>query len=326
MFRRRPKPPRETGVKLLFVTDIHGSETVFRKAVNAALKFEVDALVLGGDLTGKIIVPVVEQPDGSFVLEIMGDAVRAATEEELAEHEHTLRMAGQYPFRATEAEVEMLRGDEAARDARFRDAMATSLQGWFDLAAERLADTETEVVVISGNDDPLEIEDVLRGHPFVRCINDDVAELRSGTEILGFGYSNPTPWHSPRELPEHDIRERIAATAARLRDPARSVWNVHVPPHGTALDQAPAITEDLVVITDGGQPRMTSVGSTAVRELMEEMSPALGLHGHVHESRALASVGSTVVANPGSEYTEGVLRAAHVELTERGPRVQFLAG
>jgi Icc-related predicted phosphoesterase len=324
MFGRSGKR-RAVRNRLLFVTDMHGSETVLRKAVNASIKFEVEALILGGDLTGKILVPVVSTGDG-YVADVLGNETRVSTEEEVAELEHTLRMGGRYTFRMTPAELQQLRDDPDEREARFDQAMRESLRGWFDLAAERLAPHEIEVVVISGNDDPLEIDDVLFGHPFVRCINDDVVRLRCGVEVLGFGASNPTPWNSPREYAEPVIREQVSQLADRLTSPETSIWNVHVPPHGSSLDIAPALDDELGIVYEGGQARMIPVGSVAVRELIEERQPALGLHGHVHESRASATLGRSLVANPGSEYTEGVLRAAYIELREDKPTVQFLAG
>jgi Icc-related predicted phosphoesterase len=160
----------------------------------------------------------------------------------------------------------------------------------------------------------------------VRCIDDDTVRLQCGVELLGFGGSNATPFGTEREYGEDEIRTRLQAAAEKLGDPAASVWNVHVPPHNSELDIAPALNPDLSVIYDGGSARVMPVGSTAVRELIETYQPVLGLHGHVHESKALNRIGRTVVANPGSEYTEGVLRAAHIELTAKEPRVQFLAG
>jgi len=62
---------------------------------------------------------------------------------------------------------------------------------------------------------------------------------------------------------------------------------------------------------------MTHVGSTAVRHVIERHRPLLGLHGHVHESRGLWRFGRTLCLNPGSEYPEGILRGARVELNER---------
>jgi Icc-related predicted phosphoesterase len=322
---KRSREKRAPETKLLFVTDIHGSDSVFRKSLNASKKFGVSGLVLGGDVTGKMFVPVIQE-NGRARIEVMGKEIVAETESEIAEVEKTLRMGGQYSFRTTPDEVAHLKGDTEARDRKFNEVMCDSVRAWFDLAEERLAPEGIEVVVISGNDDPWAIDEVLQSHSFVRCIDDDVVQLECGVEILGMGGSNATPFATEREYPEDEIKARVQAAAEKLSDPAASVWNVHVPPHNSELDFAPALNDDHSVIYEGGQARIIPVGSTAVRELIETYQPALGLHGHVHESKAMNTIGRTVVANPGSEYTEGVMRAAHVELTAKGPRVQFMAG
>ncbi|MBD0289951.1 MAG: metallophosphoesterase, partial [Thermoleophilia bacterium] len=47
-------------MRIFYAGDIHGSERLWRKFLNAAAFYEADVLVLGGDLTGKILVPLVE--------------------------------------------------------------------------------------------------------------------------------------------------------------------------------------------------------------------------------------------------------------------------
>jgi Icc-related predicted phosphoesterase len=62
---------------------------------------------------------------------------------------------------------------------------------------------------------------------------------------------------------------------------------------------------------------MTSCGAMATRNVIERYQPLLGLHGHIHESRAAQKIGRTLCVNPGSEYSEGVLRGAIVELKKQ---------
>jgi hypothetical protein len=49
------------------------------------------------------------------------------------------------------------------------------------------------------------------------------------------------------------------------------------------------------------------MGSTAVLNAIEKHQPLLGLHGHIHESRAIQQIGRTLCINPGSQYTKGIL-------------------
>ena len=74
-------------------------------------------------------------------------------------------------------------------------------------------------------------------------------------------------------------------------------------------------------------PILTSVGSTAVRSAIEKFQPLLGLHGHIHESKGSIKIGRTLCVNPGSEYSEGVLKGVMMNLDEKGVRsFQFTSG
>jgi Icc-related predicted phosphoesterase len=233
-------------------------------------------------------------------------------------------MSGQYPFRTTPDELEFITSRPEEIDQRFLDAMRESLRSWFDLAAERLAGRSTRMAAIAGNDDPPEIDEVLAGHEFVEHVDQRVVEI-GDLEIVGFSGANRTPWKSPREYDEDEIRSMLEQEIARLRDPEQSIWNIHVPPYGSGLDTCYEIRDDLTVVTDGGEPRLIGAGSTAVRDLIESYQPKLSVHGHIHESRGVSRLGSTVAVNPGSEYTEGVLRAAYIRVGSRGVKAQLLS-
>ena len=81
-------------------------------------------------------------------------------------------------------------------------------------------------------------------------------------------------------------------------------------------------------IMKGGMPVISGVGSTAVRDALTKYQPMLSLHGHIHESRGEARIGRTLAINPGSEYSEGVLRGAIITLSrKKGVRgYQLVAG
>jgi Icc-related predicted phosphoesterase len=132
--------------------------------------------------------------------------------------------------------------------------------------------------------------------------------------MLSCSWTNPTPWHSPREESEDALLTRLNSLAEQLEPDLPTIFNLHCPPYDTPLDRAPQLTDDLRVVTDGSEPRIISVGSTAVRELIEEIQPVLSLHGHIHESKAVAKLGRTTCINPGSAYSEGVIDGALVEL------------
>ncbi|MGN6377878.1 MAG: metallophosphoesterase family protein, partial [Gaiellales bacterium] len=84
------------------------------------------------------------------------------------------------------------------------------------------------------------------------------------------------------------------------------------PPYGSGLDDAPGLHEDLTPKHGGHAPE--PVGSTAVRQAIEEFRPGLTLHGHIHEARGHTRIGDTLCINPGSAYEQGDLLGALVDL------------
>ncbi|MGE5689351.1 MAG: metallophosphoesterase family protein [Pseudomonadota bacterium] len=298
---------------IFFATDVHGSEVCFRKFVNAASFYGADLLVLGGDLTGKHVVPLVELPDGRVRAEVAGEE-RVVTAERVDALERQVRDLGSYPARMRDEEYAELASRPEAVDRLFARLMRETLVRWLALAREKLGGRGVRIVTAPGNDDPFEVDEVIREHggETVLLAEGDVLEAAPGHELLSVGWSNPTPWHTHRELPEGELRARIDAVAARLERPETAVFNLHVPPYDSGLDTAPLLDEHLTVRTSFGAQLVGPVGSTAVREALEAWQPLVSLHGHVHESGGTTRIGRTLAINAGSEYAEGVLRGVLV--------------
>jgi uncharacterized protein len=298
-----------------YASDIHGSDRLWRKFVNAGAFYKADVLVMGGDITGKAVVPIVRSNGGFRAPQVIGD--RVAPAEELEDLERRVRDMGMYPYVADPDELEAAQGREGAIDELFSRAMAASLRRWLELAEERLAGTKTKLYVMLGNDDEPALGEVLAASPLHVDCEDVAVELRDGLQMLSCGWANPTPWASPREMPEAELGAHLESLVAQLDDPSRAVFNLHVPPKGTALDQAPELDGTLKPVVRGGSVVMTSAGSTAVRALIERHQPLVALHGHIHESRGTVKIGRTVCINPGSEYAEGVLHGALLVLDRK---------
>ncbi len=322
MFRRRAP---EHSFTLFFSTDLHGSEKCFMKFLNAAKFYQADGLVLGGDLTGKGFVPIVDH-GGRHQADFLGRSETADSAEGLAALEKQIRFNGFYPYRCLPDELERLKTDPDFLAEVFNSVMRAEVERWVAIADERVAAAGIPCVMMAGNDDDPFVDEVLDGARVVRHVDGGLAEFGPYT-LLGFGYSNPTPWNSPRELPEPEIESRLRTLAGGLTDPRMAIFNVHVPPYNSSLDLAPKLKEDLSFATSGSQPHSVPVGSAAVRRVIEETQPLLGLHGHVHESKAATNIGRTVCLNPGSEYNNGVLRGALVHLKgDKVVRHQFVSG
>jgi len=305
--------------RIFFVSDLHGSDKCFRKFINAAKFYEAETLILGGDITGKVLVPIVQKNDGTFSLSLFGKET-TVTRESLGDYQKMLRDAGQYCFVTTEDQMTELSADKKKVDRIFSKCMLSALNGWISLADERLRGTQVKCYISPGNDDRFEIDSALKDSGAV--VNPENRVVRIGEyEMITLGFANPTPWKSPREVSEDELGRMIESLASQLEDPARSIFNLHVPPYGTEIDRAPAVDEEFRYVKQGvGAIKMISAGSTAVRSSIEKHQPLVGLHGHIHESKGFVNLGRTLCLNPGSEYSDGVLRGALLIL--EGARVK----
>jgi Icc-related predicted phosphoesterase len=81
---------------------------------------------------------------------------------------------------------------------------------------------------------------------------------------------------------------------------------------------APKLSEDLPPLLVGGKFMYVPVGSTGVSKIIEKYQRKLGSFGHIHESGGDTFIGKTLCVNPGSEYSEGILRGYIVDLKEKG--------
>lgn len=312
-------------MRLFVAADIHGSEVCFRKFVNAARFYGANVLVLGGDLTGKALVPLVHEGGGRYRLTFMG-RMRVVESEDLQEIEHLIRFNGYYPYRCEPEEADLLVGSgDAVREA-FAVTMREQLGEWVRLADERLADSGIACLVMPGNDDEAFVPEILSTSESLQNHDGRTIEV-NGHRIAGYGWSNPTPWKTPREKPEEQIQRDLRRLLESSGDPETLIFNPHVPPYDTGLDLAPQLRPDFTMVTRAGQPVHVPVGSHAVRQVVEEFQPFLVLSGHIHESRGRARLGRSICVNPGSEYNAGRLLGALIELGEKEVRnVQFVAG
>lgn len=302
-------------MRLFFATDIHGSEVCWRKFVNAGRHYQADVIVLGGDMTGKALVPIVDEGGGRWHATLLENRHELAGEEEAAKFEEMVRRRGYYPFRTTPEELRELEADPERTDRFFHEQMLRTVERWMELADERLEDSGIECFVCPGNDDQFDIDDVIESARNVELAEGRAVEV-DGFQMISTGWSNPTPWKTFREEDEEQLTERVERMVSQLTVPTeRAIFAFHCPPHKSGLDEAPELTEDLRVRYAGRS--LVPCGSKAVRESIERHQPALALHGHIHEARGTARIGSTLCINPGSSYEQGELLGAVVDLGGR---------
>jgi Icc-related predicted phosphoesterase len=314
--------------RIFYTTDLHGSERVFIKFLNAAKMYNAHVVIMGGDMTGKMIVPIVKIDENTVRSKLLGTEVIARDKAEVQKLEDNIRFNGFYPYYTDSAEMEQLNKDQSKVDALFNQLMAATLKRWIGLAEQRLKDLKAKIYMTPGNDDSFAIDDVLNSSNAIVNPEGKVVMIDDYHEMISSGYSNPTPWNSPRESSEQELESKIETMASQVKDMKRCIFNFHCPPYNSGIDVAPRIGKDLKpVVSPGTGVEMIAVGSTAVRNAIEKHQPMMGLHGHIHEARGEAKIGRTVCYNPGSEYGEGILRGIIVNIDEKGIKSRlFVSG
>ena len=318
LFRRSDGAKR---TKIFYATDVHGSERTWRKFLNAGKFYDADVLVMGGDVMGKLTIPIIREANGRYRATIHGRVERLETTADVEAAKERIGFLGMYHTVIDEDEYAVLRADPVAVDRLFIELATERLERWIDLAETKLAGTDIRCYATGGNDDVPEVMAVMdrsgTDH-FVGCESRAV-QLDDRHIMVSMPYVNPTPWRTPREAPEPELAERIERVAADLPEYAHAIFNFHAPPKDSTLDTCPQLdwtSDPPSQIVVGGQPVLYGAGSQAVRDAIERYQPMLGLHGHIHESQGAAKLGRTLCVNPGSEYGEGVLRGCLITIDD----------
>lgn len=298
--------------KLFFATDIHGSDICWSKFLNAGKFYGVDVLILGGDMTGKAVVPFIHQGGKNYKVTLLEQEFQITNEDELADMIKRVRSRGYYPYLTNPDEIAELEKDPERVNKIFLQEVLKVVQQWMDLADKKLNGSGMKVYCCPGNDDMDEVDEIVRASRSVIHAEGQVISLDGTHEMIASGWSNRTPWDTHREEDEEQLAARYEAMIARLQDPRNAIFNIHVPPYKSGLDEAPELDEHL-------RPKMAGqalkpVGSTALRKAIEKTQPLLGLHGHIHEGRGATRIGKTLCINPGSMYEQGTLLGAIVVL------------
>jgi Icc-related predicted phosphoesterase len=299
--------------RLFYATDVHGSERTFRKFINGAAFYKVDHIIMGGDITGKFLVPIVHEHDAHYRVTLQGSTESLEGDDALAAVKDRIETLGFYHITLEEDELRAMQEDESSIDRVFRQLGRERLERWIAMADERLAGTAVKWYVTGGNDDPAEVLTVLEGIQSEHVVNceEKVIYVDDKYPMANCGYSNPTPWDTPREVTEEVLEQHLEHAVEGIEEFESAIFNFHVPPYDCTLDDCPKLdwsTDPPSPIIVAGVPQSAPAGSTAVRKVVEKYQPLLQLCGHIHESRGLVKVGRTTVINPGSEYGEGILR------------------
>ncbi|QGA53407.1 hypothetical protein GFS03_01805 [Sulfolobus sp. E5-1-F] len=310
-----------TNLRILFSSDLHASYTVFKKFINAGKIYKVNALIIGGDIAGKTLLPIIDLGNNNYNIQD-----KIVTSSELNTLIDRFKSEGIYYAILSQNEYEEASQNKKVQDELFKKAIISTVREWMKIAEERLKDYKIPIFINLGNDDPEYLFEVLKESEIFKVGEGEVFDF-NGYEIVSYGYVNPTPWHTFREKKEEEIYDDLSKIVSKITNYSKAIYNFHAPPYNSNLDNAPLLDENLKPIVRGGEIVYTHVGSKSIRRVIEETNPLLGLHGHIHESRGFDKVNNTLVINPGSEYSSGLLHAALVILEGESVKAhQFILG
>lgn len=311
-------------MRLLFVADVHGSNTLLKKSVRSIYEYHADAMIIAGDLSGKQLVPIIREGPHYFRL-LRGAITELIPASEVGEAEADLGAKGIYTFRTTEAEVELIRRNPLRLEAEFTSCIIDRLDRWAKFIAQEIDLSKISLLISPGNDDPFEVDQALERYESlgIRSHLDGILKF-GANEVVTLDYTNHTPWGTPREMSENQLARLIEERLWNLEVPSLAIFNFHCPPYRTKLDLAPELDNNLRRVLSPGGDGTKHVGSRAVREAIEERSPLLTLHGHIHEAAGEDRIGSTICLNPGSEYSTGILHGYVIDLSSRGELQSYI--
>jgi len=150
---------------------------------------------------------------------------------------------------------------------------------------EMVAGAEIPVLFVPGNCDPKELANAKTGKG-VHCIHKSSYRVRD-YEFMGLGGSSATPFHTLFELGESEIETMLENAYENVGESKHLALVSHTPPKDTKLDKAQF---------------GVAAGSLSVRKFILEKKPDAVFCGHIHESRGIDTLGSTVMVNPGPAF------------------------
>lgn len=315
-------------MRIYFCSDVHASRKCWKKFLNSATFYEADYIIVGGDITGKFIVPIVERTRGRKTAHFLGVERTLRSEQEVEALKIQIADAGQYACEMSPEEEAWYAEDQTRVDELFKKLAMDRVHEWIQEAEEKLSGKGVRVFVSGANDDFFEVDDALAASSLIEDPNGRFIELENDFHIMGMGWGNITPWECPRDISEQELVARIDDIAEKLPDPSRTIFNIHVPPLGSGLDGAPRLDKDLRPVVGGMGPDIIAVGSQATLDSIAKYQPLIGVHGHIHESRGITKIAGVPVVNPGSEYAEGILDGALIDIDPKKgiTDIQLVAG
>src|SRR5260370_30923965 len=128
-------------LRIFFATDLHGSQHAFRKFINAAKFYEANVLIMGGDVLGKSIIPVVKYSPGRYRATVQGETEEVQTEAELEHLLNRIGAQGAYSKVMSVEEYEAVQSHPSPLDNLFDELSHQHISDWVDFAESSLKGT-----------------------------------------------------------------------------------------------------------------------------------------------------------------------------------------
>jgi len=109
-------------------------------------------------------------------------------------------------------------------------------------------------------------------------------QLAEDIGIMGVGYSTPTPFMTPAEVPDDRLGEWLKEGYEYVKHLPKLILVAHDPPYGSKAAR----------LSSG-----ENVGNKSVLEFIRRFQPDICLTGHIHEAESEDFIGKTKVLNPG---------------------------
>ncbi len=268
---------------ILFASDLHGNEHLYRQLFTLAVDYNPAMLILGGDLLpgnkgGMQLVSHQKSFISEYLSPFLGELSGSLSLE-------TLLLQGNDDCLCLKKDIVAIQ--KRGLCTLIDQQLHSSPSGWYVAGFSLIPETPFMLKDLERKDNP----SCTLTHPM------DTAYSTSKGFLQEISVAD---WFESHEsLPESLNR------FAPLPDPAKTVFVSHSPPYGTALD----------VLYNG-----THIGSRAIRRFIESHNPLISLHGHIHESYHMSgsfldSIDGTVCFNPG-QFHYPVLDALLVDTND----------
>lgn len=291
---------------LFFTADIRGSEHCWKKLLNAAALFKVDALIVSGNLIGTALQPIIREKGDNWRSLLEDTPIRVKGREELSALEEKIRKKGRYPCRVSPEEALELEKSPTLSHKKLEQEARLSLGRWLELAEQKLKKTGRRLVMMAGDDDPLFVDEIIKESSAVEWARGEIIPLTPNHKLISQGSFHGGGRDDSHRYTERELYQHLQNQVSTLDDVFSNIFNIQLPPLDAALSNAPCLN-----CAAGKEDRArhpAPPGCAAVRRFIETYQPLLSLHGYTHGlDNKFTHIGRTLCCVPGSGYLEGLL-------------------